>query len=385
MRLSKTAPRKQAKMRGLSFFLSITVISIVCSTSQGEPPASVNSSAVALGRTKRLSEKSSPPSRLPLTKGTKSLFGVQAANQVEVFVADDVPPQVEKAVRDTLLVAAQTWGSSGRLEYWVTGKDRAAALKLATAFCARRVARGQMTKRRCTEDTSNKDHGFLMYQEIAAKALLAGRPRGSAGHNGGAEWGFHRMNSSLPLGFAGVLNVAGEEEQITILHEYWHSVQNAFIQSQDHEQRRALLGPVWFIEGSAVAMAEWTAAKLWANGKLPKWRNTSHPWQSLRQRMQHKLAVVQKRKAECKNLLPTSYRDPCRQLAYDSGGWAVAYLLHRSGEDVLLKDFHPNVERLGWEACFQKTFGQSSAEFRAEYERFLEQPLREQLKILPQF
>ncbi|GIT28688.1 MAG: hypothetical protein Ct9H300mP1_07340 [Planctomycetaceae bacterium] len=101
------------------------------------------------------------------------------------------------------------------------------------------------------------------------------------------------MTSSLPLGFAGALNIAGEDEQITILHEYWHSIQNAFIQTKDHKRRRELMGPVWFIEGSAVAMAEINSARLWASGKLPKWRNSSHPWQTLQQRMTNKMASVQ--------------------------------------------------------------------------------------------
>lgn len=314
-----------------------------------------------------------------------NIFGIKAGNQTEVFVASDVSKKVEKAVKGTLAVAVDTWGSSGRFEYWVLGTDRAAAVELAAAFCRRRVARGHMTKRDCLRDTTNKDHGFLTYQKIGAMALETGRPRGSAGHNGGAEWGFHRMTSSLPLGFAGVLNIAGEDEQITILHEYWHSIQNAFIQTQDHKRRRALMGPVWFIEGSAVAMAEINSAKLWASGKLPKWGNSSHPWQTLRQRMTNKMVVVQQKKKTCPTLLPDSYDDKCRQLAYDSGGWAIAYLMHQHGEDVLLKSFHPNVEKMGWEKCFRKTFGQSSAEFVVEFERFMDLPLGEQVKILPRF
>lgn len=102
---------------------------------------------------------------------------------------------------------------------------------------------GHMTERICLKDSSNKDHGFLLYQEIGAEALVTGKPRGSAGHNGGAEWGFHRMTSSLPLGFAGLLNISGEDEQITILHEYWHSVQNSFTQTTSHRRRRELMGP----------------------------------------------------------------------------------------------------------------------------------------------
>ena len=193
------------------------------------------------------------------------------------------------------------------------------------------------------------------------------------------------MTSSLPLGFAGLLNIAGEGEQVTILHEYWHSMQNAFIQTPDHEKRRRLMGPVWFIEGSAVAMAEINASRLWASGKLSKWNNASHPWRSLEQRMTNKMKFVQEKRKMCTTLLPDSYDSECRQLAYDGGGWAIAYLMNKFGQDVLLKSFHPNVEKLGWEACFKKTFGQSSAEFINEFEKFVDLPRSEQVKVLPTF
>ena len=126
------------------------------------------------------------------------------------------------------------------------------------------------------------------------------------------------------------------------------------------------MGPVWFIEGSAVAMAEITAAKLWASGKLPRWNNAPAPWKSLEERMSNKMKFMQTKKKECPSLLPDSYESECRQLAYDGGGWAIAYLMNRFGKDVLLNSFHPEVERLGWEEAFKTTFGQSLAEFVAE-------------------
>lgn len=312
-----------------------------------------------------------------------SIFGKKNANQTEVFVAADVSPRVQQAVRNTLKVAVETWGSSGRLEYWVLGTDREAAAKLAEKFCERRVARGHMSQQECLRDRENKDHGFLMYQAIGAEALSSGKPRGSAGHNGGAQWGFHNVTSSLPLGFAEKLEIPAEDEQITILHEYWHSIQNSFIQTTDHKRRRELMGPVWFVEGSAVAMAEITSARLLESGRLPGSKNAKHPWPSLAQRMTDKMKLVHSKRKECPTLLPDSYEGECRQLAYESGAWAIAYLMNRSGPDVLLKSFHPNVERLGWEAAFKQTFGQSLAEFEVEFNAFMDKPLEQQLKVLP--
>ncbi|MEC9091481.1 MAG: hypothetical protein VX438_02160, partial [Planctomycetota bacterium] len=90
-----------------------------------------------------------------------NIFGKQQKNQTEVFVAADVPEKVEKGVKETLAAAVKTWGSSGRLEYWVLGTDRDAAVKLASVFCQRRVKRGDMRKKDCLQDTTNRDHGFL--------------------------------------------------------------------------------------------------------------------------------------------------------------------------------------------------------------------------------
>jgi hypothetical protein len=113
-------------------------------------------------------------------------------------------------------------------------------------------------------------------------------------------------------------------------------------------------------------MAEITAAKLWKSKKLPQWKNGSQTWQSLEERMTRKMNSIQSLRKNCATLLPNSYESECRELAYHSGAWAIAYLLNRSGEDVLLKSFHPNVERLGWERAFRETFGQSVREIHRQ-------------------
>lgn len=321
----------------------------------------------------------------PQTAIEGNLFGIQPKNQVEVFVAADVPESVRRGVTETLAVAVETWGSSGKLEYWVLGTDRDAALALGETFCERRVAHGDMTKRDCMRDRFNKDHGFLSYQLIGEKAIASGSPSMSAGHNGGSEWGFHRYSSSLPFGFAGKLDVAGEGDQLTVFHEYWHSIQQASITATDHKTRQEQMGPVWFAEGSAVAMAELTTERLWAQGKLPKWNNTGRPWPDLRSRMASKMEFIRANREQCKSVLPNTYEGICGQFAYESGGWAIAYLMHKHGFDVLRTSFHPRVAELGWEGAFQATFGQSSAAFTEEFQIFLDLPLQEQLKILPQF
>ena len=70
---------------------------------------------------------------------------------------------------------------------------------------------------------------------------------------------------------------------------------------------------------------------------------------------------------------------------YTIGGWAVAYLDNKHGPDAINKGFYENLESSGWEGAFVKAFGMSSDAFYADFDKFLELTLDEQLAILPQF
>jgi hypothetical protein len=326
--------------------------------------------------------------------GEGDRFGVEAGGVFEVFVASDVSKGAETGVNETLEAATKVWGSSGRLEYWVVGTDPQATVDLANDFCNRRVTSGDMDRKECEEDVlENKDHSFDFYRKIGARSLLSGRPSGNAGHNGGAEWGFHRMTSSLPLGFVGQLGVSGEDEQVTVLHEYWHSLQHSFIQttSRGNSQkyvpsertRDSLLGPVWFQEGSAVAMAEITHAQLRASGELSAWVNGEWEWQSLEKRMSQKMSEVQASRDKCPAMANIEYSSQCIQsMGYSAGAWAVIFLLSEFSQDILLTEFHPVVEEKTWEGAFIHTFGMSSSEFYEKFDDFLELSLDDQLKLL---
>ena len=72
-----------------------------------------------------------------------NLFGIKQENQIEVFVASDVSEAVETGVTETLALAVKTWGSSGRLEYWVLGTDRDAALELKRSVLSTKSCSGR--------------------------------------------------------------------------------------------------------------------------------------------------------------------------------------------------------------------------------------------------
>ena len=143
------------------------------------------------------------------------------------------------------------------------------------------------------------------------------------------------------------------------------------------------MGPVWFVEGAAEYMAQTTGEALRRAGRLPTDpRFPGDPWRA-RDRMEQKLRSGLALRAEHPGLaLGEVDYGPDGQIAYDLGAWAIAWLCHRAGPDVLIERFYPAVEALGWEAAFGEVFGLTPAAFYAEFDRFLELDRAQQLAIL---
>jgi len=304
----------------------------------------------------------------------------------EVFFAADLSEDVRNGLTETLLAATVEWGNFGPLEYWVLGTDRDAARKLAEQFCERRSQRGEYDEDDCLADALRADrpHNFEYYWKVGADAVSSGRGGSAMGLNGNREWGIHLYSSSYPLGFDRLLGVSPAQEQVTVFHEYFHAVQSAHIQTRDHDQRYALMGPVWFVEGGADYMAETAARKLWASGELATLDGDGRP--SFEEGFEHRMrAARSKVEKNCPGvkLHEFTYEHHCEGAAFDLGVWAIAYLLNKAGQSALLDTFYPCLEELGWEGAFQKTFGTSSAEFSDEFAHFVEQPLADQRAILP--
>ena len=306
----------------------------------------------------------------------------------ETFFAADLSDDVRNGLTTALLAAAVEWGNYGPLEYWVLGTDPKAAKDLTERYCERRAQLGQEEETDCLRRQTDPEskHNFEYYRKTGADALARARASSSMGRNGNRGWGMHMFASSYPLGFDSRFGATPGEEQKTIFHEYFHAVQHAHVQPRDHDEREALEGPIWFVEGGAEYMAQSTVRKLWASGALPI-IDTTGP-NSLEQSFKNKM---QNGKRTIDNNCPgialgdIAYGNPCESAAYDLGAWAVAYLLNKAGQTALVDTFYPNLNRLGWEGAFQKTFGISSKDFYAEFNQFLEKPLADQLAILPKY
>lgn len=305
----------------------------------------------------------------------------------EVFVAKDVKQSTKNNIEATLKAASDAWGNFGPVEYWVMGIDQAYSIELIKKYCQRRAENGNMNFDYCLKREKNSGHGMLSYQKSGAEALASKRPFGSAGHNGGMDWGIHKFGSSLPFGFEGKLDMPAGEDQKTVMHEYFHAVQHAHILELQRYKRDKLWGPVWFVEGGAEYMASVTYKRLISEKKLDLIKNSKWEY-DFRQSMQEKFqrAKNQNTRHNCiLQMREITYNSPCREFFYDGGAWAVAYLLNQTNENILLNEFYPNLEKLGWEGAFKKSFSKSSKEFYKEFAGFLKQDITSAMQIIPQY
>ena len=303
------------------------------------------------------------------------------------FFAADLPDSVRTGVDEGLAAAAAVWGRYGPLEYWVMGLDDDAAFALIDEHCAMRDAAGHHPFADCVEHHTEEgmDHNLIAYLRLGQMAVETDLPYGSMGRNGMRDWGIHLFSSSYPWGFGDVFDyVSPYDETKTVFHEYFHAVQHAHIESLNHRERDALLGPTWFVEGGAEYMATVATSKGWADGSLAMW-DGSEPT-PFAQQMRWKLdGGLQNRDENCPgmSIADIDYSDPCSYAAYELGAWGIAYLHSISSEDRLVDVFYPRLETVGWDAAFEEAFGLTPDQFYVDFEVFLTLSRGDQMAILP--
>lgn len=312
--------------------------------------------------------------------------------EINVYTASDLSATVKSTVEETLAIAREEWGLRWALEYWMFGADRAAAIDLIEQSCAIRAEYRQWGYDECMgrEASPTAEYNMLWYQQLSADAINQGLPMGSAALSGEAQARVHRFYSSIPLGLEGKLGTPGDEDLKTLFHEYWHAVQSEFIAPEtSYEQRDRLMGPVWFVEGSAEYMAQYMRAQKRSAGQLPDVPAGDRPYVFTTE-MEYKLDSIDASLAgECRGrelVTLLGYDDPCAgSLGYEMGAWAIAYLMSQAGDDVLLEKLHPRIEELGWQKAFEAAAGMSLQAFSDEFQTFLEGSTAQRLAILPEF
>ena len=304
------------------------------------------------------------------------------------FFASDLSQNVINGINLALKTAADVFGKYGPVEYWVFGTDKQASLDLINKFCERRETLNQWTMSECLarETDESLDYSMIAYQMIGEGVIKNNRPRGGAAHNGGSQWGIHKMSHSYPFSFDNLFEgIPPQDDFKTVLHEYFHVVQLSSVYSLEYEKMDDTLKPnktIWLMEGGAEYMANYTLFKLINNGTL----SFEKSWGSLKEKMSQKMENGKRFfQQDCPNSLLNEFNHQfCRDPGYDLGSWGVAYLLNKvNNQNALLEIFYPNLKELGFEGAFNLSFGYSTAEFYNEFYEFLKLPIEQQLEIIP--
>ena len=304
------------------------------------------------------------------------------------FFTSDLSEKVVNGINLALKTAADAFGKYGPVEYWVFGSDKQAALDLINKFCERRVALNQWSLTDCLnrETDESLDYSMIAYQKIGEEVISTNQARGGAGHNGGFQWGIHRLSSSYPFSFDNLFEgIPPQDDFKTVLHEYFHVFQLANVFNLEREERDEAVKPneaIWMQEGGAEYMANYTLFKLINNGTL----SFEKSYGTLREKMRNKMDFGKSTKAEncpSSKLNQFTYQE-CNQAGYELGSWGVAFLINKvNNPNILLDTFYPNLKQLGFEDAFNLSFGYTTEEFYEEFESFLELSIEEQLEIIP--
>lgn len=312
-------------------------------------------------------------------------WGAESDSEPQYFYASDVPQLARERIEETFAVARTAWGNYGPLEVWVAGQKTMPSVEFITYFCNRQSELKRQDKFECLN--KNRD-GWFEY----ARGKIANTTKQSEYSILGqtvmdaAKFNFHQINFSEPLGFADMYPEKIGIDQVLVFHEYFHVLNDVHISNEpgnngEGNPRIALFGPTWFMEGSAVFMSLRTVSELRASGDLQLFGQPLSSF-DFKAEMSRNMDSALKDLAENPDLKLTSESLFDNAIAYDLGPWAIAYLLHKTGPDVLVDKFFPSLNRLGWDKDFMQTFGMTPLRFYEEFDKFVHLDRASQMQIL---
>jgi len=283
-------------------------------------------------------------------------WGKTTTQPPSYFTTSDVSTAHLDLVKEYYSLGATNWGNYGPLEWWVIGTSESAAAELDITYCNRRNKLGGDDVNNCL----NRDHGFKDYAKNGQAGLNTRR-------NTGDKWsGFIiTMASKHP-------SPSEEDYKQILLHEYFHVYKDSHVFSKIRSERdsRNQINP-WWMEGGAEYMSQLLYSQQPGVGS-----------ERLKERMTWKMDSKSRlNSGEKINTIPHGERS---SIAYDLGSWFIAYLINRTTLETYKTGFFKDLNDLGFEGSFTKHFGNPSTVLLADFhDNFLNQPLSDQLKIIP--
>ncbi len=267
-------------------------------------------------------------------------------------------------VREGVETSRAYWGSFGPAHVWVLGREEGTSISAEAKrafldeYCAWRTATSYRTVSECLPHA--EERFFEVAERGDPEAYLSDvrdtDPRmAELIFINVHEWFFARDSIPDPV--------------LRGIHEYTHVFQQSVAEI-----------PTWMAEGNAVFMEAWLP---WLERRREPEAVMRWFMQSARDIRDTGLSIADMEEIESAPRRVAKYH---RELAYDSGAWATAFMVHESSTrsvSSLRDEFYPLVKELGWEVALARYVGmESKEEFYEAFAAFMELSIGEQLQLL---
>ena len=289
----------------------------------------------------------------------RSIWATRIAEPPQYFMNEGYDEAVMEMIRSGIDVTRSYLGNYGPVQVFVlgnTGKgldDQASLEVIAEAYCDVHFG-----------NSRHSMEGCIQYKglELARKA------------RDGAQEAYlsYAMEARPPIAELVFINTHDWGDDVLPtrgIHEYTHVYQKAFE-----------FTPTWMMEGSA----ELLACHL---GEKHGWGTRRAFMEHCAHRIEHADGLIYTiREMEDVETVSPAVKRWYRELAYDSGAWAVVYMITCS-DSQSIRDFfigfYPEVNQDGWERAVLQYTGHSDLDaFYSGFEVFMSLPLEERLNIL---
>ena len=314
----------------------------------------------------------------------------------KIYFASDLSSNVQENFKYGVALAQERFGNYPT-QIMVVGTDRDAMLDLANTYCTLKEEADQLwyfkDKDECIMLKTREETGYdyPYYLRVGIETIENNYPNsGSKGHNGGLEYGHHEFTWAYPVGLESTSAEGYNTEIIAISHEWWHAFQQAHINplyncdgnrcQNDGETLDSLMGPMSFVEGTAVFMEFIYGQELNGRGVLTGVRSMQQEYKN-----RYKNGEDDMQQCPGTSIRDITYQLPCRQAGYNWGLWASAYLAHKVKDPYVFEtNYYPTLkETKDREEAFQKTFGFSTEEFYSEFDSWIKGPESERNIVIP--
>lgn len=269
-------------------------------------------------------------------------------------------------VREGVESSRAYWGSYGPTHVWILGREDGDSVRspareaFIEEYCACRTASGDRTLSECRPYA--KERFFEVLERGEAEAYLSyvretDPPMAELVFINVHNWFFERDPVPDPV--------------LRGIHEYTHVFQSSFP-----------VTPTWMMEGGAVFAEAWLP---YQSGRRGIEQVMERCMESAQRALERGRSIAEMEEIET---APRKIAKCHRELAYDAGAWATAFMIHESKTQrvsSLRDEFYPSVTTLGWEDALSEYTGrESKEEFYDAFAAFMASPRAEQLELLRQ-